>query len=81
MIKFVASTPHSDILFGFGLSRENINQLVKGNPIKLNLEEMGFAGVDVLIFFGETEEQMAEDMKEFVGDHTIIIDRKKGVEN
>lgn len=81
MIKFIASTQKHEILIGFGLSRENINALVLGHPILVDCKELGFENMAITIFFGETEERMKEDMREFIGDHTLYINRKKGVEN
>jgi hypothetical protein len=65
MIKFKA-----DNLLGFGLSKANIKKLKKGQPISINMAEMGFPGIKAMIFYGETEEQMQRDMAEFIGPET-----------
>lgn len=61
MIKFTASKDGRRIL-GFGISRGNIQRLIAGDPIHLWLEEMGLPKTDLLIFFGETEEQIIKDL-------------------
>ncbi len=53
MIKFKAS-PGDRTLYAFGLSRGNFELLKKGNPIHVNMEEMGMPGVDFMIF-GDAE--------------------------
>ena len=65
MIKFKA-----DNLIGFGLSKANVKKLKKGQPISVNMDEMGFPGVKVLIFYGETEEQMQRDMADLITPET-----------
>lgn len=65
MIKFRAGNK-----IGFGLSEVNIQKLKEGKPISINLGEMGFPGVSVMIFYGETEEQMQRDMEPFIGPDT-----------
>ena len=42
-----------------GLSHENLKRLKKGNPIKLNLSEMGFDDQEIIIMSGATEQSMA----------------------
>lgn len=75
MIKFKAETDEKTIfggktLLGLGLSKENVEMLKKGNPIHVNLNEMGIKDVDMLIFYGETEEDMQRDLAEFIGPDT-----------
>ncbi len=65
MIKFRAGNK-----VGFGLSKANIEKLKEGKPININMDEMGLPGVSVMIFYGETEEQMQRDMAEFIGPET-----------
>ena len=83
MIKFSTGGKGERIVLGFGLSRGNINQLIKGNPILAPLDQLGvkFRNMDVYIFFGETEEAMQAELKGVITESTRVIDRKKGVEN
>jgi hypothetical protein len=64
MIKFTA---HRDDrkLVGLGLSRRNVERLMKGEPIMLDLVEMD-PTLDTLvtIFFGESEREMERDLRE-----------------
>lgn len=62
MIKILAQTPKGP-LFGFGLSRENITRLAGGEPIHVNLADMGAPNMHVVIIFGETEEAIFREMK------------------
>lgn len=61
MIKFIGKKDGKKV-YGFGLSEENIELLKKGRPISISNPD--FADFDVLIFYGETEESMAKDLKE-----------------
>lgn len=63
MIKFAAHNDDGRRLLGFGLSRLNVENLTRGNPIFVFGEEVGLAGYEIMIFFGETEEKMLADMK------------------
>jgi hypothetical protein len=58
-------------LIGFGISEENVKRLKKGMPILINLKEMGIEA-DILIFYGETEAEMTEAIKPYIGTETVI---------
>lgn len=46
----------------FGLSARNIELLKQGKPISVDLREMGEEKGTVLIFYGETEDDMAREL-------------------
>ena len=71
MIKFKAQGSDGPLL-GFGLSEENIQKLKQGQPIAVDLAEMGCSRGRVLIFYGRTEKEMAQDLREFIGPETIM---------
>ena len=84
MVKFGVKLDDNKKLVGFGITRHNIELLMKGQPIKAKLADMvgmGLDDVEVLIFYGETERAIARDMQEMIGEDTIVIDRLKGVNN
>jgi hypothetical protein len=60
----------------FGLSETNIVRLREGKPIKIDMYELGLFG-SVIIFYGETEEKMRDDLAEFVGPDTNYRDTLK----
>lgn len=62
MIKFRV-IGNNGALLGFGLSEENIKRLKAGNPIYFDLAELGVDGFQVAIIYGETEEQIKQDMQ------------------
>ncbi len=47
----------------FGLSKQNLIRLEKGEPIVFNLKEIGLEDRKVMICFGETENAIYNDMK------------------
>jgi hypothetical protein len=66
MIKFTASDKETGRkLLAFGLSDGNLKKLRAGNPIHVNLVEMDPAlrEYDFMIFWGETEQSMYEELK------------------
>jgi hypothetical protein len=46
-----------------GLSRRNLELLQAGKPIRFNLSEINLPPADVVIFFGETEQAMMEELQ------------------
>lgn len=64
MIKFSSSRGKNGFLIGFGLSEENIKRLKEGQPICVDMTEIGFSEGSALIFYGETEEAMALQSQE-----------------
>ena len=65
MIKFKA-----DNLIGLGLSECNLKKLKEGKPITVNMSEMGFPDMKIMIFYGETEEKMQQDLAKFITPET-----------
>jgi hypothetical protein len=62
MLKFVARGKRT--LIGLGLSAINLERLRKGQPIAVDLEKLGIPlEADVVIFFGETEQMMVEELQ------------------
>jgi len=56
-----------------GLSEGNLGQLRKGRPIHIFGAEMGLP-VDIVIFWGPTEDKLAEMCRPMVGPETVIRD-------
>lgn len=67
MIKFKAGN-----LYGFGLSARNLELLQKGMPIFAEFE-----GIEFMIFYGKTEEEMVTMMKEFIGPKTEVREKNE----
>ncbi len=57
----------------FGLSQINIEKLQEGSPIVFNLKDMGLEDRKVMIFYGETEAKMYEDMVDHIDLKTTKI--------
>jgi hypothetical protein len=71
MIKAKATGKDKTIVI-LGLSHENLKRLKAKNPIHINLADIDIPGYEIFIFAGETEEKIAEEMKEFIGPDTKI---------
>ena len=48
----------------FGLSARNLELLVAGKPISIDLTELGLAKGRIMIFYGRTEEDMKRELQE-----------------
>jgi len=55
----------------FGLSAKNIELLMEGKPISIDLRDLGYEGGSVLIFYGRTE----EDMKQLLDEAGVKLDK------
>lgn len=71
MIKFVGEKDGKQLI-GLGISRGNVSRLEKGKPILVKGEEMGFPDIEILIFFKETDEELAKSMEPFIKDNTKL---------
>lgn len=69
MIKFKGSDDLGTI-WGFGLGRDNVKKLKAGMPIKVDLRDMGGERDSVVIMYGETEQEMVDQLRE----HGMIDD-------
>lgn len=70
MIKFIGSQQDGKRkLIGLGLSEGNLQKLRQGQPIHVNLVEMDQAlrDWDLMIFWGETEQSMVDELKPALG--------------
>lgn len=71
MIKFKFARKDGKPCLGFGLSAENVKRLKEGQPIVVDCFEMG-VDVEIMIFYGETEQAIYDDLKEFIGKETKV---------
>jgi len=67
--------------FLFGLSDGNLERLRNGQPILIDLGELGGRDGTVLIFTGRTEEKMVDMLRQrgLIGPETRIRDEKGGL--
>jgi hypothetical protein len=61
VIKFNADDGKGGTIYGFGLDFTNLERLKKGEPIRVDLAQLGGSGI-VLIFAGETLAAMTEQL-------------------
>lgn len=72
MVKFTAAGPDGPII-GLGISEGNVERLKAGQPILVDLKTMGFQEGSIMIFYGESNAAMFQELKARVGPHTLII--------
>ena len=70
MIKFSAGDANDPII-GLGLSAKNMKRIKRGEPILIDLGELGLVG-NILIFAGTTEKEMERQLQDFIGPDTKI---------
>jgi hypothetical protein len=78
MIKFSGTDKKTgEWVAGFGLSEGNIRRLRKGEPIMVNLKEMGLPGGKIVIMWGPTEREMYAQIRDLgmIGPETDIRDQ------
>lgn len=57
-----------------GISDMNIARLKLGQPIKLNLEDLGLENREVFIFHGKDEGEMKKTLSSLIGPDTKMTD-------
>ena len=73
MIKFTAAEENGRTLVGLGISARNVECLKQGKPIHVHFEELSLPyKIDLLLFFGETEQEIEKSVSEFIGPHTVV---------
>jgi hypothetical protein len=63
MIKFHTKGPQGG-LYGFGLSARNVELLKQGKPIVIDMMEVGVPDMQIVLFYGETEEAIADELRQ-----------------
>lgn len=71
MIKFKLTTDDGKVKLGLGISDENVRRLKRGEPIYVNLNEMGIEA-ELMIMYGRTEAEIVKELKPFIGKETTI---------
>jgi hypothetical protein len=77
MIKVITRAKNNRLQYIFGLSAMNLVKLKEGLPIHFALEPLGGHG-DILIFSGETEAIMCEELLALLGPESIVVDTRRG---
>ena len=60
MMKFRGQGKDGAPVYGLGLSEANMRRLKSGMPIRINTEDLGGPPGSIMVFYGRTEEEMAE---------------------
>ena len=69
MIKFAGKDKAGKPMFGFGLSEENIERLKDGQPIVVNMANVGRPEMGtVIICYGTTEKELLKTLTPLGGD-------------
>ena len=64
MIKFLIDRADGKKVIGLALSEQNVIRLKNDEPIVTDLDQLNMLNVDVIIFYGETEEKIVNKLIE-----------------
>jgi len=75
MITMRATTPDGSELLVMGITRQNVEYLKKGRPIRVDAESHpGFPeNLKIVIFYGENERTITESVQSLISDQTKIV--------
>jgi len=79
MIKAIMKNKDSDNILLLGISEENVNRLKEGKPIHIKGDELGIDN-DVLIVYGETEEDLYKDLRPYIVPETRVHSKPQTVQ-
>ena len=71
MVKLVAHLENGRRLVLFGISEGNVQRLKERKPIHIHGEEIGLPGLDFAIQYGETEADIAMELRAILGDRVV----------
>lgn len=63
MIKATGVGPNGEPVVLLGLSGENVTRLIAGEPIRLDLAELGLPPTMVVICYGRTEDALVAELR------------------
>lgn len=73
MIRFTFTDREGRTHLGLGIARENVNRLIAGMPIDVNLADIGVTiNGGVMVYFGETERELTDAIAEFIQPETKV---------
>ena len=73
MIRWVADkTNNGRVIIGLGITADNLRELQKGRPIFVAGESVRLPRVDIVIYYGESEYELTEQMASVIGPQTEI---------
>lgn len=79
MIKARGQAAGTDMVI-LGLSRNNTERLLNNSPIMFDGAQVGLAGVRIVICGGETEADIAEDLRSIGFDGSVFTPRDNRVD-
>ena len=74
VIKFTAEDKDGKRILGLGLVEGNLKHLRNGKPIKIDGKSVGLDNLDIIIFYGKTEDSLAKQLAPFITAHTKFKD-------
>lgn len=63
MLKLLTTQNNGNKLITLGLEEGNISRLKEGKPIYFNLIELGFEGMELMIMYGEDQENIRTQLR------------------
>lgn len=83
MVKFSAKLANGKTLVGLGIVKINVAKMIQGLPMNIPFDhvidqdnELKAKDVQLMIFYGDTEEDIRKDMAKFIDASTHVIDHR-----
>jgi hypothetical protein len=64
MIKFTIPKSNGSTVLGFGITEANVEKLKQGQPILVDLSELGLEGYEALIMYGTDQRNIQEQLQD-----------------
>lgn len=77
MVKFSADGAGGRKLLGFIITDENVARLKKGEPIHVNVDEMGVPNVDFVIHYEPSDKMAVDAVRQFMTKDTVVNEMKE----
>lgn len=84
MVKFSAKLADGKTLVGLGIVKINVVRMMSGMPMNIPFShvidqdnDIKAKDIQLMIFYGETEEAITKDMEKFINEKTRVEDHRK----
>lgn len=77
MIKMAGTSVDGRQVILLGLSEGNLKRLRERKPIHIHSEEFNIPGIDVIICWGPTEDDLMKELQSLIGPETEMRDHRE----
>lgn len=74
MIKATGSRKNGKPFVLLGITDDNVRELTKGNPLKLNLRDVELDDIEIAVIYGKSEKDLVAQLGPLLGPDTTLRD-------